>query len=288
MKIYVLGGSGMLGKAFIQHFDGAHELALPGVRVPRVDVTDYDALLTDIKKFQPEYVVNFSAICDMEKCEANPALALKTHVLGAANSALASDVVGAECVYLSSACVFDGSQPTYRTDDVKNPVSTYGKTKWMAENVVRSLPKHCIVRTEWCFGGGPENDTKFVGKVYKQIAAGSKDIKAVSDKFGSMSYLPDLCLGLEQLLNRKMLGTYHISCVGSASRFDIAKKFIQLLRCDVKVHGVLSSFFEKEYDAPRPTSEVLVNSLIPGFTPRHWYTCLEAYVKEYPWMPKTT
>src|ERR1017187_2387543 len=127
MNIYVLGGSGMLGRAFIKHFDKYHDLSLPGVDYPRVDVTDYYALSRDIKGFKADVIVNFAAVCDMEKCEEDPGLAVKVHALGSANLALIASELKAEYMYISSACAFDGEKYEYSDTDKTNPISVYGK-----------------------------------------------------------------------------------------------------------------------------------------------------------------
>jgi dTDP-4-dehydrorhamnose reductase len=269
----------MIGHALVKHFSLEHTVLAPTHRA--VNIQDFHALNESITQFKPDVVINLVALCDMEKCETFPATALQLHALGAANAALAADHVGATYVYLSSACVFDGQDPVYSAMSLPRPISTYGKTKLMGENIARSVQKHIILRTEWCFGGGPNTDTKFIGKIYKQIARGSKVIYAVGDKFGSLSYLPDLAVALDCILKSGQLGIFHVCCEGSASRFEIAKEFVRLLGVEVAVQEVGSSFFERDYHAPRPVSEVLWNSKIEGFTPRSWQDALAVYAKEF-------
>ena len=282
MRIYILGGSGMVGSEVVKHFrDQGHTLAVPGVTSYRIDILDYVALKVDIEKFSPDFIINLVAVCDMEKCEREPLTALRVHAFGAANVALVASDLNVPLLYLSSACAFDGSQLTYSDTDEMHPISTYGKTKVMGEQITRSIPKHFVVRTEWCFGGGPLQDTKFIGKIYRQIKAGQTTLWAVGDKFGSLSYLPDLCIAFDKVLQSGKYGTYHVSCLGSGSRYEIAREFIRLLGRDVTVNRVNSAFFEKEYSAPRPDSEVLVNSDIEGFYPRHWKECLEEYSHQF-------
>ena len=282
MRIYILGGSGMLGHAFIKHLSCKHLLCAPGTgQVPRIDVENLSALWYDIAMFEPDVIINLTAVCDMEKCEQYPDLALRTHAWGSANAALVADRVGATYVYLSSACVFDGNSERYSVSSLPLPISVYGKTKLMGEQIARSIPRHIVIRTEWCFGGGPEHDTKFIGKIYRQILSGKKEISAVGDKYGSLSYLPDLVRAFEKILEQGTFGTFHISCSGSATRYEIAKEFVRLLGADVSVQSVDSSFFAKEYSAPRPVWEVLDNSTVYGFCPRHWTTALAEYSKEF-------
>lgn len=281
MNILILGGSGMLGTAFRKHFAQNHTVYAPSHS--EIDICQYAQVREVVKNFSPDVVINLAALCDMEACEKDPARALAIHAHGSANAALAADRSGATYVYLSSACVFDGEYDRYTTFSLARPISTYGKTKLMGENAARAVEKHIVLRTEWCFGGGPEHDKKFIGKIYQQIARGGKIISAVTDKYGSLSYLPDLAKALERILEQELFGVFHVCCEGSANRYEIAAEFVRLLGADVKVEGVDSSYFQHFaiYDAPRPKNEVLMNSEIKGFTPRHWKDALAEYVNEF-------
>lgn len=272
----------MLGQAFIKHFS-KYGYSIWAPTSDAVDVTCYGEVREAVKNWQPHVVINLVALCDMEACERFPLSALKLHAHGSANVAFATARQGATYVYLSSACVFDGKRDAYSTVSLTNPISTYGQTKLMGENIARSVNKHVVLRTEWCFGGGRVDDKKFIGKIYRQIEKGEKKIQAVTDKYGSLSYLPDLALALEKLLEQGLLGTYHVSCKGAANRYEIATEFVRLLGRDVVVEGVPSSYFEDAaiYTAPRPKCEILINSDIPGFTPRHWKDALAEYAKEF-------
>jgi dTDP-4-dehydrorhamnose reductase len=281
MRIYIIGGSGMIGHAFIKYFSANHTVYAPSHK--EVDVTMYVDVRESIKNFAPDVVINLAALCDMEACELNPDRALKIHAHGSATAALAAERSNATYVYLSSACVFDGEDPAYSPVSLPRPISIYGKTKLMGENIARSVAKHVVLRTEWCFGGGPENDKKFIGKIYRQIQTGAKLISAVTDKCGSLSYLPDLAFALEKILEQGRFGTFHVACSGSANRYEIAAEFVRLIGANVKVEGVDSSYFTHFaiYDAPRPTSEILIPTRIEGFMPRDWREALAEYAREF-------
>jgi len=282
MKVYVLGGSGMLGTAFIKHMRRQGHMIIAPTHY-ELDATDYGALSHSVRFWKPEALVNFVAICDMEKCELDPANAVRVNAIVSANATLVANAQKIGYMFISSACVFDGEKYAYEENDAVNPVSVYGKTKLMGEAIARTVPQHYIVRSEWCFGGGPYGDTKFLGKIYRQIKSGATEVKAVTDKFSSLSYIVDLSRGIEKILEAKKYGTFHITCKGSASRYEVAREFIRLLGLSdtVKVFPVPSSDFKDSYFAPRPTSERLVNTPIAGFEAREWQECLAEYAAEF-------
>jgi dTDP-4-dehydrorhamnose reductase len=101
-----------------------------------------------------------------------------------------------------------------------------------------------------------------------------KEINAVNDQIGSPTYAKDLVAGIKELIKHDSRGTYHIANTGTASRFDVAKKIVDLVRPNVKVNSVPSSFFN--LDANRPINETLsskTNLMGP------WNRAVEDYVK---------
>jgi dTDP-4-dehydrorhamnose reductase len=61
-------------------------------------------------------------------------------------------------------------------------------------------------------------------------------------------------------VSTRFYGVYNASGQGAPSRLDVAKAIVKEMGYDVPVHGVDSQHFKKEYGAPRPRHEVLVNS----------------------------
>jgi dTDP-4-dehydrorhamnose reductase len=125
-------------------------------------------------------------------------------------------------------------------------------------------------------GGGPAKDKKFVAKIIAQLAKPEiKEINAVSDQIGSPTYAKDLVAAIKELIQQDARGTYHLAGRGAASRLDVAKKIVALVRPDVKVNPVPTSFFN--LDAKRTVNEVLSSSRTDLM--RSWEEAVEDYVK---------
>jgi|GEM_PF-1069865 dTDP-4-dehydrorhamnose reductase len=62
-------------------------------------------------------------------------------------------------LYLSTDYVFDGTKSAaYLEDDCPNPISVYGKSKWLGEQHVRAiLKRYFIARTSWLYGPNRKN-----------------------------------------------------------------------------------------------------------------------------------
>lgn len=63
------------------------------------------------------------------------------------------------------------------------------------------------------------------------------------------------------LIERELWGLYNMVCEGVTSRLDVATEMLNMLGLQekVRINHVGSGYFKKEYFAPRPESERLIN-----------------------------
>ncbi len=158
-----------------------------------LDVRDGAQVNEFVQEAEPDIAIHLAAEIDVDRCEIEPDHAYRTNTLGTWNVALACQRCNIPMAYVSTAGVFDGmkSEP-YTEFDSPNPVNVYGRSKLEGEKIVqRLLSKFFIVRAAWMIGGGPTKDTKFVGKIISQLKDGTKQLRAVNDKIGSLTYALD-------------------------------------------------------------------------------------------------
>jgi dTDP-4-dehydrorhamnose reductase len=285
----------MLGNAIVPSFRLAFPRVLATDKVASepwleaLDVRDERDVERVFEEFEPELVLHLAAETDLEFCEANPRTAEDVNAHATAKVARFADQRGATIVYISTAGVFDGlKDDLYTESDAPNPIMVYGRTKLEGELSVRRLcPRHYVIRAGWMVGGGPGKDHKFVHKILEQIAHGKKRIHAVNDKWGTPTYTHDFAANLLELVKLGAYGTYHMVCEGYGTRFDVAQEIVGVCgRSDVSVTAVDSSFFQEEYSAPRPRSEMLRNANLSRLginRMRRWRDALRAYIEaEYP------
>ncbi len=222
----------------------------------------------------------------LEYCEQNQENAWLTNALGAENLALIAKKLEALHVYIGTAGIFAGDKDFYTDFDEPNPLSIYAKAKYHGEKfVLQTLNKYFVFRAGWMMGGGPDKDKKFINKIYKQIKAGRTELFVVDDKFGTPTYTISFAEGIFKVIQTDLYGLYNQVCEGDASRYDVAVEFVSLLGLQgkIKVTKVQSDYFEKEYFAPRPASEKLVNLKLTArginYMP-HWKDALRDYTKD--------
>ncbi len=123
--------------------------------------------------------------------------------------------------FISTDAVFDGLKRTpYTESDPANPPTVYGRSKLMAEQIVRYLPSHWIFRVSVLFGPGKTN---FVEKGLHALAAGEEYVVA-SDQMGSATYTLDAAEKILEVVEAKRYGLYHLSNTGACSRLELARQ----------------------------------------------------------------
>jgi len=250
-----------------------------------LDVSSKEQVDAYLQKASPNYVVHLAAFTDMEYCERNPEEAYATNEGGITNFLPYVKEKNIPFVYISTAGIFDGEKEMYTEDDVPNPLSVYGKSKYAGELVARSISHSIVIRAGWMMGGGPIKDKKFINKIIKQIRAGATELSVVDDKLGTPCYTYDLARIIDHLLDTRAYGIYHGACKGAVSRHDVATFIVSHLLPEgqIKVNKVSSDFFKADYFAPRPRSEKLLNTKIPHLI-RDWDVCLAEYLNKYKWL----
>ncbi len=263
-SIVVTGGRGALA-AYIPN--------AVGVDREDFDITQCAQTQAWIEEKKPTVIIHLAAYTDVAGCEANSGDAYMTNAIGAYHVALAARRVGARMVYVSTNAVFDGegSEPFGR-DMVPQPQGVYGHSKYAGELLVQGvLPDALIVRTSWVFGGGPEKDKRFVGKIIAQLE--KDEITAVSDVMGTPTYAKDLGETLLQLVAKKEQGIFHVVNGGRASRFDMATHIVKASGSSARVVPASRTLF----GAHIPSNEMLLSDA----PLRPWQDALDEYIREW-------
>jgi len=288
MKILVTGAAGMLGSALCPTLgEKGHEVYATDVDasdegIEYLDVRSYQRVKEIVEKIKPDMVMHLAAETDVDKCETEPDQAYLSNTIGTQNVVLTCQKYDVKLVYISTIGVFDGNKlEPYTEFDEPNPINIYGKSKFGGEKIVQSLlHKYYVVRAGWMMGGGPKKDKKFIGKIIRLMSK-TNQLKAVTDKIGSLTYTLDFSSCLTNLIETERYGLYHCTNRGIASRFEIAKKIVEYLgKSDIIINPVTSAQFP--LPAPRARSEASRNymlDLLGMDTMRYWDEALKEYVE---------
>lgn len=143
--ILLTGGTGRLGTAL-------REL-LPELIAPsraELDITDPSSVERAFAKYQPKVVVHAAAYTNVAGAEIEKALCWRVNVEGTRNLVRAALGHDLHFVHISTDYVFWGDVGGYREEDPVGPVRNYyALSKLVAEELVRLLSRHLIIRTSF-------------------------------------------------------------------------------------------------------------------------------------------
>ena len=200
MKILITGAKGQLGSEVVKKLDSSAKVIATDKE--DLDFTDKKQTANKIKKEKPELLLHIGAWTNVDGCAAEPDKALFINGEGTKNVALAAKEVGAKFIYISTNEVFDGKKSSpYLEDDKANPITPYGKSKYLGEKYTQELQDNwAIVRVSWLYG--PASTVNFPHKILSK-AREQGFLKVVDDEISTPTYTPDVAEALYQLIKKK-------------------------------------------------------------------------------------
>ncbi|MCK4303937.1 MAG: dTDP-4-dehydrorhamnose reductase [Candidatus Eisenbacteria sp.] len=268
MKILVTGGSGQLGRALREVFEGRHQVIWTDLE--DLDIRDLAGLRALLGEERPEAVLHLAAITQVDACERQPETAFEVNALGARYVALAAREIGAEILLVSTDYVFDGrSGHPYQEYDDPRPLNVYGRSKLHAERAVASLTEaHTIVRTSGLFGPGGVNFVQAILDAHEREG----HLRVVADQLCRPTYTGHLAEALARMVGSGNHGIFHVASAGEVSWFDFARAILETVGKDPSCVESISSD-QLQRPAQRPAYSVLdtrAYELTFGHVLPHW------------------
>lgn len=256
LKIWITGAAGQIGQAINQILDPLDYEVINTDR-DELDVSDVQAVLDFGGVNHPDVIINCAGMTDFDECQENRKKAFLVNAIGARNLSLVAAKLSAKIIQLSTDDVFDGKkQQAYSEFDLTNPLSIYGQSKLAGENYVREFTsKHFILRSTWVYGEGDN----FVNDCLKKMKQ-QEVVVAPIDQFGSPTSAAELAKFILYLINTTKYGTYHATCQGVCSRYQLALKIAELAKKQAMVKE--QTMDELIYANKKPVFSTLENFVL--------------------------
>ena len=281
-RILISGGAGQVGSELRALLGREHEVLAPARE-------EWDlrkaAIPAQLREFHPDCLINCAAFTKVDLAESERETAWLVNAVAPGRLAEFCYELGIPIFHLSTDYVFDGHKATpYVETDPTAPLGTYGRSKRDGERaLVRSTPRHLVLRTSWVVGAHGNN----FAKTMLRLAAERDELRVVSDQVGaptSAALIADVTAHLVRQMQRAgsdpfPFGLYHVTAGGETSWCDYARFVIgyalrtgHALRVTPnEVHPISSDQYPTA--ARRPTNSRLDTTLFRstfGFELPHW------------------
>ncbi|HLE30186.1 MAG TPA: dTDP-4-dehydrorhamnose reductase [Anaerolineales bacterium] len=274
MRILITGHKGQLGQALMARLPEA-----AGLDLPEVDITDPASVGAAIEAARPEIIIHCAAMTDVDGAARHPEAAYRINGMGTQNVALTAERVGAALAYITTNEVFDGAKrEPYFEFDPPHAINPYGQSKLAGEWFVTHLTaRFYVIRIAWLAAPGGRN---FVHRI-QQLADERGPLKVVTDEVANPTFVGDLAEAIVQLISTGRFGLYHLTNSGYCSRYDYAKKILELTgRGHLRVEPITLAEFPRPSTPPKFTPLANTTAAALGITLRPWEEALAEFLKE--------
>lgn len=247
MKIFVTGGSGLLGSRVAEMAEGHEILATynknrADVDFPLVplDITKKEEVDSTLSDFNPDAVIHTAALTNVDYCEDHREEAMRINEGGTRNLAGACEKIGARLIYVSTDFVFDGKKGLYTEEDKAHPISHYGTSKLLGEEASKECSNYAIARVSVLYGQATHTRGNFVTWVRGALKRGEK-INIVTDQYTSPTYVNNAAGALFAIFEKDKKGIFHTSGGERINRFYFAKKIADVFSLDETLINPITS-----------------------------------------------
>jgi len=261
MKIFITGGSGLLGGKIAEiAIDWGHEVYtgychnMPefGEKI-KFDLAE-DTDLEVIHKIRPDVIIHTAALTNVDVCEVNKEVAYKINAEGTRRIAEIANELGAFLAYVSTDYVFSGDKGRYKEEDEPNPVDYYGYTKLMGEKYCECIARSCVI-----YGAKPASGKiNFALWLVNKLKSG-EEVKIVTDQYITPTLNTSLAKMLLEIAERELKGIFHLAGATGVSRYDFALQIADKFLLDKNLI-IPSRMMEMRWVAKRPKDSSLDTS----------------------------
>lgn len=230
------GLNGLVGSRIVQ--DLQSQIAFENVDINHptdpVDITNQEQLDRFFERSKALVVIHCAAFTDVtaawQQTNDTDGLAFRINVTGTKHVAEACQKFGKHLLHLSTAYVFDGTNPEpYSELDQPNPIEWYGKTKLLAEEAVQACGDNwTILRIDQPFRSDSHFKLDVAHKIIQRLSDSTLPPQFTDHTFGP-TFIDDLSRVMQWFISTKTPGLFHASSGEQWDDFAFASTIASML-----------------------------------------------------------
>lgn len=236
MKIFITGGSGLLGQYLNYHLSEKHTILTQynknigncnQYNSIQLQLDNYIKLEEVFENFRPEIVIHSAAVSSNAKADSLPRkYVYEINVNVTKKIAELCESYNAKIIYLSTDLVYAGYRGSYLQENAKLiPISLYAETKLMGEQKIKEVTdNYIILREALLFGFGLNHSSNFFQETLKKLK-NHETVKLFTDQFRTPLSLIEAARMIRQLIEVEDIRGDIINFGGNErlSRYDLIK-----------------------------------------------------------------
>ena len=196
-----------------------------GYEYAEMDILDPQQVKLVIEKYKPDAIINTAAMTNVDTCEANKEFCYQLNVEAVRTLVSLCEENNIQLIHLSTDFVFDGADGPYKEEDAVSPVSYYGESKVLAEDLLKqSKARWAIIRTILVYGISSDMSRSNIVLWAKGALEKASPINVVNDQWRMPTLAEDLAEACILAAEKKAQGIYHISGKDYMSIADLVRK----------------------------------------------------------------
>ncbi len=280
MKILITGANGQLAWEFQRYFENTGTYEATALSKKELDISDFGSVSEALSFYNPSVVINCAAYNLVDRAEDDRDAAFCVNALGVKNLAALCRKSRAFLIHYSTDYVFDGTKEDYYTEaDITYPLNVYGESKLSGERLLEEeSDDFLLLRVSWVFGHGTAN---FLHKL-SEWAKNRDVLKIVCNQVSVPTYTNDIVKYTMSACDKGLRGTYHLTNGGYASRYEVARHYIEGLGLKRTVLPTDSNFFNER--ARRPYFSAMSNAKLSkdlGLEIPEWTDAVDRFIKKH-------
>ena len=207
---------------------GSEDLKAIG-KVESLPIEDDERVTRTLFDKWPDAIVNCSAISSPASVDLDPSGSFRVNVTATARLAEIAAHLGARFIHLSTDMVFDGREAPYRSTDLPNPLSEYGRQKLEAEKKVLAATDENLVvlRITLLNGNSPAGNRSPHERILNGLAEGSPPT-LFEDEFRQPCSSDNVADAILELIERPNLnGLFHWAGSDEISRYELGLRILE-------------------------------------------------------------
>jgi len=213
-----------------------------GYGYAEMDILDAVRVRGVIERYSPDAIVHTAAMTNVDICEANKALCRQLNVDAVQTLISICEEKNIQLIHLSTDFVFDGANGPYKEEDTVNPVSYYGESKVLAEELLKnSKANWAILRTILVYGISSDMSRSNIVLWAKGALEKGSPINVVKDQWRMPTLAEDLAEACLLAIEKDAKGIYHVSGKDYMSIADLVRKVADYWGLDQSFINEISS-----------------------------------------------